>query len=694
MQPSKTIHIAVLFFFLLVLLPITAIGSGKDISEDLAVMPAALNSPTGAINGDNIYVVSGYDPAIGWSDVVYRYSISEDSWSTVTGLKADTIDPIPTDRTDACNTGMIEGYDQFCVIGGAGGTGFSYDGPVNAVECYSPATNDWTTLDPLPEATSAPYCAVKDGVIYVTGGYTGSMNTALWWLDTQNLPAGWQTATAARPIDSFGGSAAITKDPELDPDSEWRFTQFMGSEVGSTSFGLDSGQWTSLADNAELVYTCAIEDGPFNTLILGGGDYLPPGPYETTDSILYYDSLTDSWKTATAKLPFTRAASACVQDEDGNVYQFGGYSTDLKGVDLSTKLNIRRLRFWPESDGKPGEHLYLTSITPNLPWMEMSIFMLTANDPNPMPVDLDVPDEDNGTARVKIPADAPDGLARIQIQYDMTGRSDTKLFRIEGSLGVNYIFTDDFMTKYNYEENLPMDVLGLSLKPPASIGSWQTDAEPDEFTFQFGIRVQFKKSDEKDEDWALKIEDSADADAGALLAPLFPFESGPATVSWDYAIESGDGLSLALYDSVGATMSTAFVVEMLNGKVSVVNNQQTKETTDCNFTLSASQWYTFSMEMDLDKGTASLLVDDAATDCTDFSIPFGSSIPVQGLGFVLNDQGQGTSWVDNVEVTAIPEPVTDDDDDDTDTDDDDDDTGSDDDDDNNDDDDDEGCCGC
>ncbi|MCZ7585149.1 MAG: hypothetical protein M5R36_18470 [Deltaproteobacteria bacterium] len=175
--------------------------------DTLEDVPAGLNLPTAVLDGNNIYLVSGYDDAIGWSDAVYRYDIDGDTWSTETE-GSDPLEAIPTPRTESCNTGLIDGFDKFCVIGGAEGTGFTYDGPSDAVECYDPAANSWSSLDPLPTAVTGQYCAVHDGIIYVTGGYTGSVfNTALWWLDTQNTGDGWQTATAAavRPVQSFNG---------------------------------------------------------------------------------------------------------------------------------------------------------------------------------------------------------------------------------------------------------------------------------------------------------------------------------------------------------------------------------------------------------------------------------------------------------------------------------------------------------
>ena len=669
-----------------------------DVSEDLADLPVGLSQATAAIDGDDIYVVSGFDATAGWTDAVYRYSIEGDVWST-DASGGGALATIPTARTEACNTGMIEGYDQFCVIGGAWGTGMSWGGPSDAVECYDPAANTWTALDSLPIALTGVYCAEMDGVIYVTGGYTGSVyNTQLWWLDTADLGSGWQTAPEVRPINSFNGRAAMTQDPALDEEGEWRFSQFMGTSASSTHYGLDTGLFSTAADYTDRVYSCVVPDGPFNTLFLGGGDFGTVTPYPTSNEIVSYDSNSDTWTVAEETIPYTQAAMACVQDEEGNVYMFGGYSTDLKEKDLKLglRINIPFERTVAVSRTfYSGQYMYLYNTLGSWTHLAITFFILSIG----MSVDADVEEGGNGTARVEIP-EAEDFDPTRMITFDwQIGRQSAFDFDIQipddDVVDEGKIFFDGFDLGLYIQWNINLDTPYGS---PGMFGGWELDGEDDEFIGTLRTKLTFKNSKAKEEeDYALELEDTSAAADGRFFMPVFPFSGSDATISWEMAVEEGGGLSFALYDEVGDSPNEALFVDMLDGQLSMSDGEG-KAVTDCQLSLSAEQWYLFTLEMDLDAGTAALSVDGTETACNNVAIPFGEDAPVQGLGFVLSDQAEGVTWLDNITVEAEPQAIVDDDDDtgdddtgDDDTDDDDDDDEGDDDD---DDDDDDGCCGC
>ena len=684
---NPIVWIALAVFFMV---PMSVAAGTLDTFESIADAPANLNLPTAATVGDDIYLVSGWDLSTGWSQNMYRYSIPDDAWSTDTP-EGDPLPAIPTPRTEACNTNFIEEAGLFCVVGGAEGNGMSYIGPTDAVECYDPDTNAWSALESLPQAVTGAYCAVRDGVIYVTGGYTGSAyNTALYWLDTTAGSPTWTTAPSARPLSAAFGGGAITRDPTLTGKAqagEYRFSQFMGNSASSTHWGLDSGDWSTAADKEQRGYVCTIPDGDFNTLFIGGGDFATSPPYTTYDSVIGYNALDDTWETAGATLPLSNGAMACTQDDEGNVYLFCGYSTDDdKDLKLGVRFQACRLNMEPqERTVWPGSYLYLTQTAMCATWVSMAFAFYRQGSTMPEPVEpADVEVADNGTARIRLSFDTSfTGSARLRARLAGTGRVGIADFMVadEPPDEEKKLFTEDF------------DTFRIGLRVNWDEHRWNPDEEG---PLRFRPRIQFKDGSGT----LMEAEDPDEAAAGQLWAPLYPIETGTFTYTWDAYFEDGDGLSLALYDEVADTLSHGLFVHMLEGGVQI-ETPDAKAETDYNVALTTGQWYTFSLTVDLDAGTATLAVDDTATDCTAVSVPFGAGAPVQALGFVLPDGlVGGTTLLDNIEVYGFEEPPIGDDDDtdiaddDTGPGDDDDDSaaGGDDDDDN--DDNDDGGCGC
>jgi hypothetical protein len=688
-------HVLIPIVSLLLFCLAGAVRADDDLVDDLADMPAGLNLPTAALVEDDIYVVSGYDVASGWTDAVYRYRIADDVWSTE-APGGGALAAIPTARTEACNTGMIAEIGAFCVIGGADGVGFTYGGPTDAVECYDPDANSWSNLEALPVAVTGAYCSVKDGVIYVTGGYSGAFNTALWWYDTADtVTAGWQTAPGNRPASSFNGRGALTRDPALGGQGEWRFSQFMGSDPAVTHFGLDSKTWLTGTANTDRVYSCVVPDGSFNTLILGGGDYVisPTAPYEATDEILSYSSIDDTWDTAEAALPMTWSGMTCVQDAEGNIYLFGGYSSDTKELSIGRRMKVQFL----------GLALMNRVFNPNGfaymryrlgVWTDLIVYLMWAN----QMYQATVEQADNGVARVKVPDTATQGDGRVLALNTYTLRQWDFDIQIgdDDATEPEKVLTDGFDLMYHFKLGLDQPV-----DTPFQTGTWDAEDDGPIWVGRLATRISFKKgaADSK-ADTAFAIEDPGAGVSGIFTTPLFPFESGEATVSWEMAMEDGDGLSMALLQYDSDLYFDRLRVDMLNGSLSMTDGESKAET-DCSQSLSTGQWYQFELAMNLDTSTASLSVDGVETACQDVAIPFGESMPVSGVGFLLDDTAAGTTWLDNIDVAAEPEDTPGDDDsaDDDSIGADDDDTAGTDDDDNDDeggddDDDDDGGCGC
>jgi N-acetylneuraminic acid mutarotase len=662
--------------------------AGAALIEDLAPMPANLNLPTAAIVDDEfIYVATGWDLAIGWSTAMYVYSIEDDTWSTNVPAKAEALEPIPTPRTESCNTGMIDGYGKFCVIGGAEGTGMTYVGPTDVVECYDPAANAWSTIPQLPSVITGAYCTVYEGVIYVTGGYTGSVyNNDLWYFDTTTKPPTWQTAAASSSVDAYGGGGALTRDPAFVDDAEYRLSQFLGNSADSTHYGFTSGTWSAVSVFSDLIYPCVLPDGDYNTLIIGGGDF-GAAPYPTSDEIVSYSSTTDEWTTASQKLPLSLAGMACTQDSEGNIYLFAGYSTDDdKDLKIVGRIRARLVRGHKvNNQAFPGGYMYL--INSYFTWANMFVFMMLNPGAGPPPADLDV--ADNGTARIKFDEDITSLKIRIQISDSILGRSD--------SITMPFTTTPPADEDKNvfYEDWQSLRV-GLNFRDdPLNLRSrWERD-DYAEGPFQFGVRVQFKAEEEK----LLEINDPDVPTSGELFSRVYPIPNGTFTYTWDAYFDSGDGMSFALYDQVGNTRNIAYYIHMTQGAVTV-EDPATKAVVDCSAAINTGQWYNFAFEMDHATGQGTLSIDDTATDCAAVATPFDSQNPVQATGWVTHDDiNGGITYIDNIEILGFetPPPGDDDDDDSDDDDSDDDDSDDDDDDDSDDDDDDDdddsGCCG-
>ena len=311
---------------------------------EMAELPIGTNSATAAADGDNVFVVSGYDTtAKAFTDAIHIYSIGDDSWTAG--------EPIPTARTEACNTAMIDQIGKFCVIGGhIGGNVFT-----NAVECYDPDEDEWSALDNLPQALAGVFCAVHEDVIYVTGGWNGAThNTALWYLDTAG-PGAWVEAANPRPVYSSWGYGGIVEEPE---EKGYWFTQLLGFTAEVAHYSLADGSWSEGADYTEnRIYACGLNLGQSQLMLLGGALY---PSYQTNDAILVYDAFEDEWYEGDETMPQSRASMACVMTADDEAFIIGGYS-----MTKDIRLNIRFSLCLPHVDdppdeAKPGDELNLS----------------------------------------------------------------------------------------------------------------------------------------------------------------------------------------------------------------------------------------------------------------------------------------------------------------------------------------------
>jgi N-acetylneuraminic acid mutarotase len=124
----------------------------------LTPMPTARCSAAAATVGNAIYVIGGRTgtaPLSGMAlNVVERYDIDTDTWSTVT--------PIPVPRSDAT---AITAGGKIYVFGGWNGLAI-----VGNVDIYDPVTDTWSSGTPMPQIRALHMSARIGNQVYVFGG--------------------------------------------------------------------------------------------------------------------------------------------------------------------------------------------------------------------------------------------------------------------------------------------------------------------------------------------------------------------------------------------------------------------------------------------------------------------------------------------------------------------------------------------
>jgi len=141
--------------------PAKATNGGGDYWTSKAPLPPTYPGPFRAPHGgaavnDRIYVIGGYGTYGGWSNVNQEYTPATDTWTTK--------EPMPTPRSGQAIC-VVSG--KVYVIGGH----FGADWPTNVVEEYDPATNTWATKAAMPTPRLGLGVGVVNSKIYAIGGF-------------------------------------------------------------------------------------------------------------------------------------------------------------------------------------------------------------------------------------------------------------------------------------------------------------------------------------------------------------------------------------------------------------------------------------------------------------------------------------------------------------------------------------------
>jgi len=131
---------------------------GTNTWTALASLPTPRNHLAAAVIDGRIYAVGGRDA--GNIPALNRYDPDTGQW--------ETLAPLPT-RRSGLGAGVLNG--RLVVFGGEGAPcNFQGRGVCAEIELYDPATNSWTSLDPMPVPRHGIWAVSTPDRIYVPGG--------------------------------------------------------------------------------------------------------------------------------------------------------------------------------------------------------------------------------------------------------------------------------------------------------------------------------------------------------------------------------------------------------------------------------------------------------------------------------------------------------------------------------------------
>jgi Kelch motif protein/galactose oxidase-like protein len=160
----------------------------------LTPMPTPRAAAAAAVKGDAIYVVGGRAGGDGPCsadalDVVERYDIHSDTWSTVA--------PLPSPRSDAA---AVEHGGKVYVFGGC-----SFGVFLDEVLVYDPEADAWSSKTPMPTARASLVAGRLGDKVYAIGGWDGGL--PLDANEVYNIASdSWSTAA---PLPTARGEAGV-----------------------------------------------------------------------------------------------------------------------------------------------------------------------------------------------------------------------------------------------------------------------------------------------------------------------------------------------------------------------------------------------------------------------------------------------------------------------------------------------------
>ena len=315
----------------------------------LAPLPNPRQHAGSTVFGGKIYSIGGQ---IGEIDTlktqkdVNVYDPATDTWTRLADL------PVPSGATGRghISSAVVVLGQRIIVLGGE----LVYKkGQTNMVSAYSPASNTWQNLNPLPVTRYSGVAAVLDGNIYYTGGsYTNATYKGIpalpgLFFTSANVPFYvTQDGTAANKtisLTSNQGTPSITLSKSA--NSDWLILP--SPKVGSLSFGINAtglvpGTYVSSVKASSKGYTDAnlsvtLVVYPAGTLVPIADAYVRDGSYAAInyggDTILDVKGTSSIGYTRTSYLKFSLGNISNIATAKLRIY---GYNTDnTSGINIS-----------------------------------------------------------------------------------------------------------------------------------------------------------------------------------------------------------------------------------------------------------------------------------------------------------------------------------------------------------------------
>lgn len=134
--------------------------------KTLASLPNPRHHAGSIVYEGKIYYIGGqhgHDSKLTAQNDVHVYNPSTNSWSQVADLPA----PAGTSGRGHISNAVVVSGNRVLVLGGET---MHNTGTTNMVSAYSPASNSWQSLTPLPRSRFSGVAAVLGGTLYYTGG--------------------------------------------------------------------------------------------------------------------------------------------------------------------------------------------------------------------------------------------------------------------------------------------------------------------------------------------------------------------------------------------------------------------------------------------------------------------------------------------------------------------------------------------
>lgn len=279
-----------------------------------------------------IYALGGMPSPYYSTDAFEAYDSNTDTWSTKS--------PMPIPRNSLAAATGPDG--KIYAIGG-----FITDTPYglsNRVDVYDPATDTWSSGNPMPTARDFPGAAVVDGKIYVIGGGRSSSNGRR--VEMYDPATDTWSVMSPKPSSRYAMGVAVAdgKIYTIGGAVVWSATATTTVEMYDPA----TNTWSIKTPMPGPRYRLAAVTEPDGKIYaIGGSD----GGGHLLNKVEAYDPKTDTWSSA-PYLPSQRWDLAAAGGSDGTIYAIGGYSYNPYGR-TNTVLAYSPVRI-VSIDIKPG----------------------------------------------------------------------------------------------------------------------------------------------------------------------------------------------------------------------------------------------------------------------------------------------------------------------------------------------------